>query len=169
MDVEANNRTDATYVRSRVLCRFTAAEERTSLIPETLHELLQDSEQQTLNERLQVEGQAALSREERRKRQRSLDSIGAPSFQHILKVGLWASLLTVQLSCSKPLYMISTTPLSTLKRMSILSWPHGWQKNLQERDLYAYRHAFRPTSGTANSVQLAKGGTGCGYRNQRNV
>ena len=79
--------TDALCVR-RIICKSTAAEERTSLIPEPLQELLNDREQQELNERLQVEGQAALSREERRKRQRSLESIGAPSFQHILKVRL---------------------------------------------------------------------------------
>ena len=76
----------------RTRCRSIAAEERTSLIPETLQELLQDKEQQALNERLQVEGQAALSKEERRKRQRSLESIGAPSFQQILQAGLSAFL-----------------------------------------------------------------------------
>lgn len=37
--------------------------------------------------RLQQEGQAELSKEERRKRQRYLESIGAPSFQHMLKAG----------------------------------------------------------------------------------
>jgi len=80
----------------RVSCRSTAAEERTSLIPETLQELSLDKEQQALNERLQVEGQAALSKEERRRRQRSLDSIGAPSFQHILKARIFSLLPHVQ-------------------------------------------------------------------------
>ena len=59
---------------------------RTSLIPETLRELSEDREQQALVERLQQEGQASLSKEERRKRQRSLDSIGAPPFQSVLRV-----------------------------------------------------------------------------------
>ena len=59
---------------------------RTSLIPETLRGLEQDTEQQALAQRLQEEGQAALSREERRKRQRSLDTIGAPSFSAVLRV-----------------------------------------------------------------------------------
>ncbi len=80
----------------RILCRSTAAEERTSLIPETLQELSLDKEQQALNERLQVEGQAVLSKEERRRRQRSLDSIGAPSFQQILKARLSACSRNVQ-------------------------------------------------------------------------
>ena len=83
----------------RTRCRSIAAEERTSLIPETLQELLQDKEQQALNERLQVEGQAALSKEERRKRQRSLESIGAPSFQQILKAGLSAFFVGWLCSC----------------------------------------------------------------------
>lgn len=61
---------------------------RTSLIPETLKELSDDREQQALVQRLQQEGQASLSREERRKRQRSLDSIGAPPFQSVLRVSL---------------------------------------------------------------------------------
>ncbi len=33
--------------------------------------------------------QAALTRDERRRRQRSLDAIGVPSFQHMLKVSCW--------------------------------------------------------------------------------
>lgn len=33
--------------------------------------------------------QAALTRDERRRRQRSLDAIGVPSFQHVLKVSCW--------------------------------------------------------------------------------
>lgn len=60
-------------------------EQRTSLIPETLRELSEDKEQQALVQRLQQEGQARLSKEERRKRQRSLDSIGAPPFPSVLK------------------------------------------------------------------------------------
>ena len=36
--------------------------------------------------RLSARGQAALTRDERRKRQRSLDAVGAPSFQSVLKV-----------------------------------------------------------------------------------
>ncbi len=75
--------------RQRVSCAAVeerTQQERTSLIPETLRELAEDREQQALVQRLQQEGQASLSREERRKRQRSLDSIGAPPFQSVLKV-----------------------------------------------------------------------------------
>ncbi|CAL8469655.1 g9196 [Coccomyxa elongata] len=63
----------------------STVEQRTSLIPETLRELSEDKEQQALVQRLQQEGQAHLSKEERRKRQRSLDSIGAPPFPSVLK------------------------------------------------------------------------------------
>jgi hypothetical protein len=65
----------------------TQALERTSLVPQTLRELSEDSNQQALMQRLQRDGQAALTKEERRKRQRSLDGIGAPSFPAVLKVG----------------------------------------------------------------------------------
>lgn len=63
---------------ARAKAQGTMAEPRTSLIPETLDELrsLQPVQQQT---------NAQQAREERRKRQRSLDSLGAPSFATVMK------------------------------------------------------------------------------------
>ena len=59
---------------------------RTSLIPETLEDMQQDAEFQQTAERLARLGQGAITREERRQRQRSLDKIGVPSFGTKLKV-----------------------------------------------------------------------------------
>lgn len=56
------------------------AEPRTSLIPQTLEELDGDAVQQELLRRVAEEGQAALTREERKARQRSLDNLDVPSF-----------------------------------------------------------------------------------------
>lgn len=72
-----------------------------SLIPLTLDELESDEELQALYARVQQEGQAALTREEAQRRQRSLDAIGAPPFGEALQVrgggagalGAWAELL----------------------------------------------------------------------------
>ncbi|GFR40117.1 hypothetical protein Agub_g671 [Astrephomene gubernaculifera] len=55
-------------------------EERTSLIPQTLREMEEDVELQEHLTTLAAAGQQALTREERLKRQRSLDALGAPSF-----------------------------------------------------------------------------------------
>jgi hypothetical protein len=66
-------------------------EGRTSLIPETLRELSSDQELQEVAQRVQERGQKELSREERRKRQRSLDELGAPPFQSVLQVQRWLS------------------------------------------------------------------------------
>lgn len=76
-------------VSRQAIARDSAEQlERTSLVPDTLRKLSADADQQALAQRLQREGQAALTREERRKRQRSLDGLGAPSFPALLKVGL---------------------------------------------------------------------------------
>ena len=57
-----------------------------SLIPETLQAMSSDEEYVATAARLAARGQAALTREERRKRQRSLDASNAPSFQSVLAV-----------------------------------------------------------------------------------
>ncbi|KAA6425155.1 MAG: Fe-S oxidoreductase [Trebouxia sp. A1-2] len=57
----------------------------TSLIPETLEEMESDTEFQQTAARLQRLGQAAMTREEKQKRQRSLDKIGVPSFGAMVK------------------------------------------------------------------------------------
>ena len=57
-----------------------------SLIPLTLDELESDEELQALYARVQQEGQAALTREEAQRRQRSLDAIRAPPFAEALQV-----------------------------------------------------------------------------------
>eukprot|EP00887_Chlorella_sp_A99_P001201 scaffold14.g1201.t1 len=56
------------------------ASSRTSLVPESLDELDSDAELQELHARVRREGQAALTREEARRRQRSLDRLGVPPF-----------------------------------------------------------------------------------------
>lgn len=60
--------------------------ERTSLVAETLEEMASDEDSRKLAQQLQARGQAALTREERRARQRSLESLGAPSFPSLLEV-----------------------------------------------------------------------------------
>lgn len=60
---------------------------RTSLIPETLEGMEQDTELQQYLQQLAKSGQQALTREERLKRQRSLDKLGVPSFYAVCKVG----------------------------------------------------------------------------------
>ncbi len=59
---------------------------RTSLIPETLEGMEQDTELQQYLQQLAKSGQQALTREERLKRQRSLDKLGVPSFYAVCKV-----------------------------------------------------------------------------------
>ncbi|BDA44657.1 hypothetical protein COCOBI_06-1350 [Coccomyxa sp. Obi] len=86
-------------------------EQRTSFIPETLRELSEDKEQQTLVQRLQQEGQARLSKEERRKRQRSLDSIGAPPFPSVLKASSFNPLYCPQEHGARPLRRDAATTL----------------------------------------------------------
>lgn len=60
----------------------------TSLIPETLKEMATDADFQQTANRLRRLGQAAMTREEKQKRQRSLDKIGVPSFGSMVKVCL---------------------------------------------------------------------------------
>lgn len=57
-----------------------------SLIPQTLEEMDADVEFQQHLQSLAARGQAALTREERLKRQRSLDSLGVPSFYAVAQV-----------------------------------------------------------------------------------
>lgn len=59
----------------------------TSLIPETLEDMSTDADFQQTAARLQKLGQAAMTREEKQKRQRSLDKLGVPSFGSMVKVG----------------------------------------------------------------------------------
>ena len=59
----------------------------TSLIPETLQDMESDVDFQQTAARLQQLGQAAMTRDEKQKRQRSLDKIGVPSFGSMVKVG----------------------------------------------------------------------------------
>lgn len=63
-----------------------AAEPRMSLIPQTLEEMEGDEEGRALAARLSTEGQAALTHEERRARQRSLDALGVPPFLAVARV-----------------------------------------------------------------------------------
>lgn len=58
-----------------------------SLVPETLAEMEQDIELQATLAALAQKGQAALTREERLARQRSLDALGAPPFERVMRVG----------------------------------------------------------------------------------
>jgi hypothetical protein len=62
--------------------------ERTSLVPETLETMEQDTELQQVLARLQEVGQVEMTREERRQRQRSLQRLGVPSFSEKLRVRL---------------------------------------------------------------------------------
>jgi len=56
-----------------------------SLIPETLEEMESDAEFQEVQRKVREVGQKQLTREERRERQRSLDSLGVPDFAVTLK------------------------------------------------------------------------------------
>jgi radical SAM/Cys-rich protein len=56
-----------------------------SLIPHTLEQLEADEELQALHARVQQQGQAALTREEAKQRQRSLDALGVQPFAQVLQ------------------------------------------------------------------------------------
>eukprot|EP00057_Strongylocentrotus_purpuratus_P000823 XP_001184067.2 PREDICTED: uncharacterized protein LOC754002 [Strongylocentrotus purpuratus] len=56
-----------------------------SLIPETLREMEKDEEFKITAQKLKEMGQAKLTREERKKKQRALDHLGIPSFRDFLK------------------------------------------------------------------------------------
>lgn len=68
-------------------------QQQTSLIPETLQDMQSDEEFQQTAARLAKLGQAAMTREEKHKRQRSLDSLGVPSFGAMLKVSVLSTFL----------------------------------------------------------------------------
>ena len=70
------------------MCRARSARvsASTSLIPQTLEEMAVDTDHQKLQASLKRRGQAALTREEKRKRQRSLEAIDAPSFTSLCQV-----------------------------------------------------------------------------------
>ena len=78
---------NATSSSSDVQTEAIANVNGTSLIPETLEEMGTDTDFQQTAERLRRLGQAAMTREEKQKRQRSLDKIGVPSFGSMVKVG----------------------------------------------------------------------------------
>ena len=60
--------------------RRAAAEPLGSLVPDTLREMETDEEFKLAKERLETEGQAALTREERARRRRALTGMDVPSF-----------------------------------------------------------------------------------------
>ena len=65
--------------RNSILSR-AAAEPLGSLVPDTLREMETDEEFKLAKERLETEGQAALTREERARRRRALTGMDVPSF-----------------------------------------------------------------------------------------
>lgn len=67
---------------------------RTSLVQQTLEDMAVDTDQQQHLARLAQLGQAALTREEARTRQRSLDGLGVPPFPQSVKVSSRLSLHT---------------------------------------------------------------------------
>jgi hypothetical protein len=70
-------------------CRAQSAKVlASSLIPQTLEEMAVDTEHQQLQESLKRRGQAALTRDEKRKRQRSLEAIDAPAFHSLCQVSI---------------------------------------------------------------------------------
>ncbi|KAL3157842.1 hypothetical protein ABBQ32_012258 [Trebouxia sp. C0010 RCD-2024] len=76
---------NATNSSSDMQTKAIANVNGTSLIPETLEEMASDKDFQQTAERLRRHGQAAITREEKQKRQRSLDQIGVPSFGSMVK------------------------------------------------------------------------------------
>lgn len=64
--------------------RSVMNQDASSLIPATLDEMSRDVELHETLQRLQEQGQKALTREEKQKRQRSLDNLGVPSFQKMV-------------------------------------------------------------------------------------
>lgn len=80
---------NATTSSSDVQVEAIANVNGTSLIPETLEEMATDTNFQQTAEKLRRLGQAAMTRDEKQKRQRSLDKIGVPSFASMVKVGLF--------------------------------------------------------------------------------
>lgn len=73
-------------VHEHKLARPTKSAPRKSLIPETLRDMLSDKDFQAAQRALQAKGQLALTKEERKQRQRALDTLGVPAF--LDKVGV---------------------------------------------------------------------------------
>jgi len=81
-------------------CRAQSAKVfASSLIPQTLEEMALDTDHQQLQDSLKRRGQAALTRDEKRKRQRSLEAIDAPPFH---------SLCLVNHGCTSLMLIVST-------------------------------------------------------------
>eukprot|EP01025_Chloroclados_australasicus_P063744 TRINITY_DN8445_c1_g1_i1.p2 TRINITY_DN8445_c1_g1~~TRINITY_DN8445_c1_g1_i1.p2 ORF type:complete len:394 (-),score=39.55 TRINITY_DN8445_c1_g1_i1:1229-2410(-) len=70
------------FVKKRQVGRppKVSTNESTSLVPETLQQMKVDPDFQLTQERLEKFGQVQLTREEKMKRQRSLDALGLPNF-----------------------------------------------------------------------------------------
>lgn len=68
------------------LCTHASHSQQESLIPATLQGMKDDVELQEHLASLQARGQAALTREERKKRQRSLEALGVPNFMAVSQV-----------------------------------------------------------------------------------
>ena len=66
--------------RNSILSRAAAEPSLGSLVPDTLREMETDEEFKLAKERLETEGQAALTREERARRRRALTGMDVPSF-----------------------------------------------------------------------------------------
>jgi len=78
-----------------------ATTSRTSLVPDTLKDMAEDTELQAHLAELAAKGQAALTREEARARQRSLDNLGLPNFY--------------QMASQKGLKPLERSPATTLQ------------------------------------------------------
>ena len=63
-------------VHEHKLQRPTKAKARVSLIPQTLKEMEDDPEFQRVAKELELKGQKGLSKQERQRRQRALDTLG---------------------------------------------------------------------------------------------
>ena len=58
-----------------------------SLVPETLRDMMADEQFQATQKALKAKGQLALTKEERKQRQRALDALGVPAFQSFVLDG----------------------------------------------------------------------------------
>ena len=71
--------------KDQIVCR-QSTRESTSLIPQTLDEMATDLEYQDIQRSIKSRGQTALTREEKRQRQRSLEALDASSFYTLCQV-----------------------------------------------------------------------------------
>ena len=112
-----------------------------SLIPETLESMASDTEFQQTAERLRKLGQAAITREEKQKRQRSLNKIGVPSFGAMVKVclfflteiHLFTSVMVMFVACNTP----SLTFLCQFIFIISICCIHAWSSLLHIQQLHA--------------------------------